>query len=143
MNQQLLDYIKSHLAQGTNQETIKQNLLSSGGWNSIDIDEAFKVVAPVPNSNAQNPASAMPVPPYKVCRFLDTVCSVYVRRFNSYNSSRYHTNYCGCYFCSVRFCRKCTNNQFNNLYRYKLVVLCLYDVLQRRNFRQNDCRIAS
>ena len=43
---QLLDYVKSQTAGGIDKETIKQNLLSNGGWNGADIDEAFKAITP-------------------------------------------------------------------------------------------------
>jgi hypothetical protein len=52
INPKLLDYVKSQIAQGTDNETIKQNLLSDGGWNSSDIDEAFKALMPSEAGNS-------------------------------------------------------------------------------------------
>jgi len=43
---QLLDYVRLHTAQGKTRDTIKQSLISSGGWSSSDIDEAFSAVLP-------------------------------------------------------------------------------------------------
>jgi uncharacterized RDD family membrane protein YckC/type II secretory pathway pseudopilin PulG len=60
VNPQLLDYVKSQIAQGVNSDTIRQNLISGGGWHVSDIDEAFKVIAPVSGSNTQNPAGVVP-----------------------------------------------------------------------------------
>lgn len=42
INQQLLDFIKKQIEQGVNRETITKELLGNG-WNSEDIEEAFKV----------------------------------------------------------------------------------------------------
>jgi hypothetical protein len=63
INPQLLDYIKSQMAQGTDSETIKQNLLSGGGWSSSDIDGAFKTLTS--NTSASNTAvpSSQPTNP--------------------------------------------------------------------------------
>jgi len=55
-NQQLLDFIKSQLAQGLTKEKISSELLANG-WNTQDIEEGFKAVIPVSNP------SGIPIPP--------------------------------------------------------------------------------
>lgn len=55
-NQQLLDFIKSQLAQGLTKEKISSELLANG-WNTQDIEGGFKAVVPVSN------LSEIPIPP--------------------------------------------------------------------------------
>src|SRR3989344_1383186 len=43
-NQQMLDYIKQQLQQGVNNEAIKTSLIANG-WQSADIEEAFRLIA--------------------------------------------------------------------------------------------------
>jgi hypothetical protein len=42
-NQQLVDYLKEQLRSGVNRDNLKQTLLNVG-WNSSDIDDAFKAI---------------------------------------------------------------------------------------------------
>ena len=42
-NQQMLDYIKQQLQQGVNNEAIKTSLIANG-WQSADVEEAFKLI---------------------------------------------------------------------------------------------------
>jgi len=53
---ELLSFIKNEIKLGKTQEQIKSELLSSGGWSSVDIEEAFKsidnptlIVTPIPS----------------------------------------------------------------------------------------------
>ena len=69
INPQLLDYVKSQIAQGANKDTIKQSLLSAGGWNGSDIDEAFRILTSSPNTNMQNPVGSIPSAPVKCAGF--------------------------------------------------------------------------
>ncbi len=48
VNTELLNYVQSQLAQGVPKETIKSSLLASGGWNEIDINEAFAASGQAP-----------------------------------------------------------------------------------------------
>ena len=42
-NQQMIDYIKQQLQQGVNNEVIKTSLIANG-WQSADVEEAFKLI---------------------------------------------------------------------------------------------------
>jgi len=63
VNQQLLDYIKQQMQQGTSNEQIKQSLITNG-WQSADIEEAFNSInypaqgQPVSSFSDKSPISA-------------------------------------------------------------------------------------
>lgn len=61
---QLIDYIKQELARGTSREMIHESLMSAGGWNSENIEEAFVSLMPTPMS-----AEGVPVAPIKYAGF--------------------------------------------------------------------------
>jgi len=69
VNTQLLDYVKQQLAQGVDKETIHHNLLSAGGWNPSDIDEAFSVMGIGVASNVPRTSSGIPTAPVKYAGF--------------------------------------------------------------------------
>ena len=62
INQQLLDYIKQQIQQGTDREKINNSLMANG-WQASDIKEAFDSIMPS-NQPVQPipPASSIPQP---------------------------------------------------------------------------------
>ncbi len=54
VNIQIIEYIKEHSAKGESIETIKNNLITGGGWTESDIDEALAALG------MSAPASVMP-----------------------------------------------------------------------------------
>ncbi len=67
VNTQLLEYIKQQIAQGLTKEVIQQNLVSAGGWNLVDVNDAFATLElNQPAHNPVAPAGAVPTPPVNV-----------------------------------------------------------------------------
>jgi len=61
VNTQLLDYIKQQLAQGADHDSVRNSLVTSGGWAQADVDEAFAVLGFKAVSNVP-PAANVPIP---------------------------------------------------------------------------------
>ncbi|GEM_PF-6869597 len=54
-DQNLLNYIKTALAQGKSRQEITATLMAQGGWTQADIDAVFATLPPVPPSAPTNP----------------------------------------------------------------------------------------
>ncbi|MDQ5893237.1 MAG: hypothetical protein QG640_248 [Patescibacteria group bacterium] len=67
VNPELLKYVRDQLAQGVPKESIRLGLISSGGWNESDINEAFTVSDPTPTTAAPQPIpQAQPMRTFQV-----------------------------------------------------------------------------
>ncbi|MDD5165258.1 MAG: RDD family protein [Candidatus Pacebacteria bacterium] len=66
-NTQLLEYVKQQIAQGLTKESIQQNLVSAGGWNLVDVNDAFATLElNQPAHNPVAPTGTVPTPPVNV-----------------------------------------------------------------------------
>lgn len=66
VNQQLLDYIKQQIQQGTSNEKIKQSLITNG-WQTVDIEEAFNSInQPIQGQPVSSFSNKSPVSAWKV-----------------------------------------------------------------------------
>src|SRR3989344_2174241 len=52
---ELIGYIRGEFAKGKTREEIHQTLVSEGGWNEVDLNEAFRTVIPMQSHPAENP----------------------------------------------------------------------------------------
>ena len=66
INSHLVEYVKSQMASGNNQEKIRADLVQSGGWDHKDIDDAFAAIG---SGQVAAPVQGVPTAPVKYAGF--------------------------------------------------------------------------
>lgn len=89
INQELISFLKKELSLGKNQEQIKAELLSQGGWNGSDIEEGFARVA---NENKKHSGKGVLFLVVIIIALLVGAGVYYAKTYRSSNNPISHTD---------------------------------------------------